>query len=70
MRRQTSPNDRRAAVGVSVPTFNGISYVGQAIQSVLGQMFEDFELIVIDAWSGLPSDRVPTTGAFASIVLR
>ncbi len=48
MRRQTSKNDRRATVSVCVPTFNGASYVGDALRSVLEQTFEDFELIVVD----------------------
>ncbi len=48
MRSQTSTNDRRAAVSVCVPTFNGAPYVGEAIRSVLEQTFEDFELIVVD----------------------
>lgn len=47
---------RERTVSVCVPTFNGAPYVGAAIQSVLEQTFEDFELIVVDDGS---SDGTP-----------
>jgi glycosyltransferase involved in cell wall biosynthesis len=35
-------------VAVCIPTYNRASYLGEAIQSVLTQSFEDFELLVVD----------------------
>lgn len=35
-------------VSVSIPVLNGEDYVGAAIESVLSQTYEDFELIVVD----------------------
>ncbi len=35
-------------VSVCIPVYNGACFIGQAIQSVLGQSFADFELVVVD----------------------
>lgn len=35
-------------VSVCIPTFQGAAFIGQAIDSVLAQTFQDFELLVID----------------------
>jgi glycosyltransferase involved in cell wall biosynthesis len=35
-------------VSVVIPTFNRMGMLGEAIESVLGQSFHDFELIVVD----------------------
>src|SRR5215469_9423210 len=43
-------------ISVCLPTFNGAKYVRQAIDSILAQSFQDFELIVCDDRS---SDDTP-----------
>ena len=35
-------------VSVIIPTYNCAHYLGQAIESVIGQTFRDFEIIVLD----------------------
>ncbi|HET8700834.1 MAG TPA: glycosyltransferase, partial [Nitrococcus sp.] len=35
-------------VSVIVPVYNGWRYLGAAIDSILGQTFPDFELLVVD----------------------
>lgn len=35
-------------VSVCIPTYQGAAYLGQAIDSVLGQELQDFELVVVD----------------------
>ena len=46
--------DRRPAVTIGLPVFNGERYVADAIQSLLNQDFDDFEVIIADNAS---SDR-------------
>jgi len=38
----------RPRLSVGMPVFNGADYVREAIESILGQTFEDFELIISD----------------------
>jgi glycosyltransferase involved in cell wall biosynthesis len=40
--------EQRPAISVGMPVYNGEPYLEAAIQSVLGQTFDDFELIVCD----------------------
>jgi glycosyltransferase involved in cell wall biosynthesis len=35
-------------VSVLMPAYNAEQYIGEAIQSILDQTFEDFEFIIID----------------------
>ncbi|MFO7906471.1 MAG: glycosyltransferase family A protein [Pirellulaceae bacterium] len=45
------------AVSVIVPAHNDEPYIGQCIESILGQTFEDFELIVVNDGS---TDNTPS----------
>jgi len=35
-------------ISVCIPAYNGAEFIGEAIRSVLGQSFGDFELVVVD----------------------
>jgi glycosyltransferase involved in cell wall biosynthesis len=50
------PQQQRPRVSVLVAVFNGQRYLKEAIQSILAQRFEDFELIIVDDGS---TDRSP-----------
>ncbi len=36
------------AVSVVMPVYNGVGYLGQAVESVLAQEFRDFEFVIVD----------------------
>jgi glycosyltransferase involved in cell wall biosynthesis len=38
----------RPTVSIAIPTYNGATHLRQSIESVLGQTFKDFELLIID----------------------
>lgn len=40
--------DRQPSVSIIVPTYNRAQLIGRAIQSVLNQTYQDFEIIVVD----------------------
>lgn len=49
MRPEPTPNAAAApTVSVVLPVYNGGKYLAEAIESILGQTFTDFELLVID----------------------
>ena len=35
-------------ISVILPVFNGEKYLGEAVSSILGQKFSDFELLIFD----------------------
>lgn len=41
-------NKQAPTVSLAMPVYNGGQYIGEAIQSILDQTFEDFELIITD----------------------
>src|SRR3989338_3475720 len=45
-------------ISVVVPAFNAERYIGAAIQSVLSQSYQDFELIVVDDGSQDDTGRI------------
>jgi len=55
-------------VSVIIPTYNRADMVGDAIQSVLQQTFEDFELIVVD--DGSVDDTLAVIGRYTDARLR
>ena len=62
----------RPAISVILLSFNHVKYIGQAIESVLGQTFTDFELIIWDdasndgSWELIQSYSDPRIAIFRS----
>jgi glycosyltransferase involved in cell wall biosynthesis len=52
------------AVSVIMPAYNVAPYIGEAIESVLGQTFSDFQLLVVD--DGSTDDTAAITQQFAA----
>ena len=61
--------DSSPKVSVIMPVYNGEEYVSQAIESILGQTFTDFELIIIDDGSTDHSVEIIKTYSDHRIVL-
>lgn len=58
-----SPNaDRLPLISVAMPVYNGAAHLAEAIDSVLAQSFDDFELIIID--DGSTDDSLQLLRAF------
>ena len=49
-------------VSVLMPVFNCEPYIGKAIESVLDQTFQDFELIVVNDGSSDKSGEIASSG--------
>jgi len=47
-----TPVDPRSRVSIVLPTFNGVRYLRQSIESCVSQTFDNIELIVVDDGSG------------------
>ena len=55
-------------VSVIVPVYNGARYLGEAIESVLNQTFQDFELVVVSDAS--PDDSADVVRQFSDQRIR
>ena len=66
------PTERRATPRISVlmPVFNAERYVAVAMESILGQTLEDFELIIVDDGSSDSSLQIVTGYAKADSRIR
>ena len=40
--------NRRPTVSIGMPLYNAATFVGQAIESLLNQTYQDFELVIAD----------------------
>lgn len=48
-------------VSVIIPTYNRAEHISRAIESVLSQMFRDYEIIIVDAGSTGSAQARPLT---------
>ncbi len=55
-------------ISVVIPLYNGAGYIGRSMQSVLGQTYTDFELIVVD--DGSTDDGLAVVRTFADARVR
>jgi glycosyltransferase involved in cell wall biosynthesis len=55
-------------VSVCIPAYNGAEFIGEAIRSVLGQSFGDFEIVIMD--DGSTDGTVEAARAFADPRIR
>ncbi|MCA3693461.1 glycosyltransferase family A protein [Aquidulcibacter sp.] len=46
--KMESMTERRRAISVLIACYNAAAYVEAAVQSVLGQSFQDFEIVIVD----------------------
>jgi glycosyltransferase involved in cell wall biosynthesis len=51
-------SDRVPAVSIGLPVYNGARYLGEAVDSLLAQTFEDFELIISDNGSTDETEQI------------
>lgn len=58
LRYERVASSARPTVSIIVPLYNKVDYIGQTIESALGQDFRDFEIIVIDDGSTDGSSEV------------
>ncbi len=63
----TTSSDERPLVSVCIPTYNGGKYLASAMQSVLSQTLNDFELIIVDDCSTDKTELVVRSFNNASI---
>ncbi|MGA1823460.1 MAG: glycosyltransferase family 2 protein [bacterium] len=53
-----SPNSEQPLVSVIMPTYNHGNVIGEAIESVLNQTYQNFELIIIDNYSEDDTEKI------------
>ena len=64
MAADSAPPGAAPAITVLMPVFNGGRFIGEAIESILGQTFTDFELLVIN--DGSTDDSLAVIGEYAA----
>ncbi len=52
---------KKTAISVIIPVYNQEKYVGKCIRSVLGQSFQDFEVIIVNDGSTDKSLKISMT---------